>query len=90
MDEAGIARVDEWAKRLPYVMNTASKSGRGRHWFIRLADPSPAPTRAMHAHNCRRVRAKISADLGFDIDPFVCAAPGAMQYVFARRKNEGV
>ena len=82
LDEAGIAKVDEWAARLPYVMCATSKGGRGRHWLVRLADPLPAPTRSDHSINCKRVKAKIDHDLGFDVGPFVCSF-GAIQYVWS-------
>ena len=32
IDDAGIARVDEWARRLGYVLNATSRGGYGRHW----------------------------------------------------------
>jgi hypothetical protein len=82
LDEAGIARVDQWAQRLPYIMAVTSKSGKGRHWLVRLADPLPAPTRRDHGINCRRVKAKVCADLGFDIGQHCCSF-GVMQYIFS-------
>jgi len=72
------------------VANISSKSGRGRHWFVRLANPLPAPTRGQHGFNCRRVREKISIDLGFDIKPFACARDGAIQYIYARPSGKKV
>ena len=83
LDAAGIARVDEWSKRLPYVLNVTSKSGRGRHWLVRLTAPQPAPTRVHHSHNCKRIKAKIDADLGFDLGPSVCSF-GTLQYIWSR------
>ncbi|MGD0900306.1 MAG: hypothetical protein ABR915_20940 [Thermoguttaceae bacterium] len=84
LDEAGIARVDEWAQRLPCVLSATSKGSRGRHWLVRLADPLPAPTRGDHSFNCRRIKAKVSADLGLDIGKYVCSF-GVMQYIWANQ-----
>jgi hypothetical protein len=84
LDDAGIARVDAWAERLPYVLNCTSKGALGRHWLVRLADPLPAPTRQRHSFNCQRVKAKVSADLGFEIDPFLCSF-GGIQYIWAQK-----
>ena len=84
LDDDGIARVDKWAQRLPYVLNATSKGGKGRHWLVRLADPLPAPTRRDHSFNCRRIKAKIDADLGFDIRKYVCSF-GVIQYIWARK-----
>jgi len=84
-DAAGIAQLDLWAKQLPYVSNIASKSGRGRHWYIRLANPLPAKVRPDHLRNCRAVVTKVSNDLGFDITQYACASGGGIQYIYSRR-----
>ena len=86
LDEVGIARVDEWAKTLPYVSNITSRSGRGRHWFIRPSSPLPAPTRRDHIFNCHRIRAKVTADLGFEIGDYVCSF-GGIQYIWSKKSG---
>jgi len=85
LDEAGIAKVDDWARSLPYVMNVTSRSGKGRHWLLRPAHPLDAPTREAHKNNCRRFKALIDKDLGFDVGKFVCQF-GSIQYVYSSRK----
>jgi hypothetical protein len=89
LDEAGIAKVDQWATRLPYVMNCESKSGKGRHWLVRLAKPLPAKVRGEHSRNCQAVKERVSKDLGFDIGDYVCSF-GGIQYIFAAQKKGSI
>ncbi len=84
LDEAGIAKVDAWAGRLPYVMNCASKSGKGRHWLVKLTTPLPAKIRGEHSRNCRAVKDQVSKDLGFEIGNYVCSF-GGIQYIYSAR-----
>ncbi|MEN6405900.1 MAG: hypothetical protein ABFC77_05455 [Thermoguttaceae bacterium] len=85
LDADGIAMVDQWAARLPYILNCASKGGKGRHWLVRLATPLPAATRPEHAHNSQAIKDHVSKDLGFDISPFVCSY-GQIQYIYSVKK----
>jgi hypothetical protein len=87
LDEAGIAKVDEWAARLPYVMCCSSRSGRGRHWLVRLATPLPAATRDEHTGNCGTIKDQVCKDLGFDIGPYVCSF-GCIQYIYANPEGK--
>lgn len=83
LDDTGISRIDALAEQLPYVTNLTSKSGRGRHWVVRLS-PLPAKTRADHARNCLAVRAHLSQVLGVDLSAMTCASPGGIEYLWAR------
>lgn len=87
LDDEGIAQVDRWAEQLPYVQNTTSKSGKGRHWNVTFS--LPAKTRTDHIRNCKAAYAQISKDLGFDITLYTCAAPGAIQYIYAAKVADG-
>lgn len=82
LDDAGIAQVDAWAEQLPYLMNCSSKGGRGRHWLVRLANPLPARIRADHIRNCQAIKDRVAADLGVDLDKYVCTF-GGIQYIYA-------
>lgn len=84
LDDTGIAQVDEWAKRLPYVQNATSKGGRGRHWLIRLKNPLPAKVRAEHSENCKAIIERVSADLGVNLRDYYCSAGGIL-YLWSRR-----
>jgi hypothetical protein len=84
LDDVGIAQVDAWAERLPYVMNCTSKGGRGRHWLVRLEMPLPAQNRADHIRNCKAIMAKLSADLGVDLEKYVCSY-GGIQYIYSTK-----
>jgi len=83
LDESGIARVDQWAGKLPYVQNCSSKSGRGRHWLVRLKTPLPAKLRQDHNRNCRAIMQRLCADLGFDLRDYVCSF-GSIQYLYSQ------
>jgi hypothetical protein len=78
-----IAELDKLATRLPYVMNNPSKSGSGRHWFIKVPERMPAKTRAEHRRNCTAIMRVVCRDLGVDISPHVCSY-GAIQYIFCK------
>lgn len=68
LSEAELAEVCQAAERLPYVEIRKSKSGKGRHFFVRLLNPVPARTRGEHAWWAQAVLAKMSADAGFSFD----------------------
>ena len=82
LDDAGIRLVDEWAAKLDCVMSTTSRGGEGRHWLVFLEIPLPANSREEHARNCLAGRDRLSAILGVDLSKSVCAAPGAIQYLW--------
>ena len=82
LDDRGIAQVDAWAEQLPYVMNCTSKSGKGRHWLVRVGGPMPAKIRADHIRNCNAIKDRVADDLGVDLDNYVCCF-GGIQYVYA-------
>jgi hypothetical protein len=81
LDDAGIAQVDAWAEQLPYAMNCTSKGGKGRHWLVR-ALPMPARIRADHIRNCQAIKDRVAADLGVDLDKYICTF-GGIQYIYA-------
>jgi len=87
LDEAGIMRVDEWARGLPYVQNATSKGAKGRHWLIRLENPLPAKIREEHSRNCAAIVEKVSADLGLNIRDYCCTF-GQIQYIWAAKAAE--
>ena len=82
LDDEGIAQTDKWAAELPYVRNCTSRSGRGRHWLVRLGTPLPAKTRMEHRRNCHAIMGRICDDLGFDLRAFVCSY-GGIQYLYS-------
>jgi hypothetical protein len=88
LDKAGITEVDALAQHLPYVMNCTSKSGRGRHWLVRVASPMPARIRADHIRNCQAIKDRVAADLCVDLDQYVCSF-GGIQYIYARNVARG-
>jgi len=68
LSEAELAEVCGAAERLPYVEIRKSKSGKGRHFFVRLLNPVPARTRGEHARWAQAVLTKMSGDAGFPFD----------------------
>ena len=62
--------------------------GRGHHWLVLLATPLPAKIRGDHLRNCKAIMATLSADLGIDLEPYVCSH-GNIQYVFASKPARG-
>ena len=83
-----IAQVDQWAAAIPYVAASTSKSGLGRRWIVRLAEPIPSATPDDHRRVADAIMAKLSADLGFDLRPYVCTYGGPM-FLWARRPKPG-
>ena len=77
-----IAEWDRKVAQCPYVLNVSSKSGKGRHGVVLLENPQPARIRAEHKTNCKRIVAKLCADLG--ISPKFFCKWGEIQYVFHR------
>lgn len=65
LSEAELAEVCQAAERLPYVEIRKSKSGKGRHFFVRLLNPVPAATRREHSRWAQAILEKMSADAGF-------------------------
>ena len=82
-----IADWDRRAATIPYLMNSTSKGGGGRHGNAFLDNPLPAATRAEHKRNCRAITACVSAALGLDLFTWACCW-GGIQYIYARSRAE--
>jgi hypothetical protein len=82
LDEEGILLTDQWAAQLQYVQCCTSRSGRGRHWLIRLGTPLPAKKRGEHKRNCSAIMQRVCSDLNFDLRKYVCSF-GGIQYLYS-------
>lgn len=73
---------------LSYVTVTTSKGALGVHWHVRLAKPIPTDTPEAHQRVADAILAQLSADLGFDLQPYVCKY-GTVLYIWSCRTKPG-
>ena len=83
LDEAGIAKIDEWAQKHPAIMAVTSKGGKGRHWVV-FVEPMPAKTRKDHSRNCHAILTHLSRLLGVNLKDYACSH-GVIQYIYHRQ-----